>query len=96
MNNNYYVPSQKEIPYLEGLSPENQLRFAFNARFSQCVADQRKKLGLTQEALSQKSGVSRVTIAKIETFQRLASIEVILKLMDALNLEIQFTEQSCK
>ena len=55
---------------------------------------QRKKLGLTQEALADISGVNRVTIAKLETHQRLASIDVILKLLHALNLEIQFVEQT--
>ena len=51
-------------------------------------------LGLTQEELAKKSDVNRVTIAKIETRQRLASIDVILKLLDALDLEIKFVEQT--
>ena len=85
---------QEQIPYLTGLSPDDQLKFAFNARFSQCITSQRKKLGLTQEALADKSGVNRVTIAKLETHQRLASTDVILKLLDALDLDIQFVERS--
>lgn len=81
-------------PYLTELPLEDQLRFAFNARFSYCLSTQRKKLGLTQEALADISGVNRVTIAKLETHQRLASIDVILKLLHALNLEIQFVERT--
>lgn len=85
---------QEQIPYLTELSTEERLKFVFNARFSQCITSQRKKLGLTQEALADKSGVNRVTIAKLETHQRLASTDVILKLLDALDLEIQFVERS--
>ena len=85
---------QEQIPYLAELSTEEQLKFAFNARFSQCITSQRKKLGLTQEALADKSGVNRVTIAKLETRQRLASTDVILKLLDATDLDIQFVERN--
>lgn len=85
---------QEPIPYLTELSPEEQLKFAFNARFSQCITARRKSLGLTQEALADKSGVNRVTIAKLETYQRLASTDIILKLLDALDLDIQFVERS--
>lgn len=85
---------QEQIPYLTELTPEDQLKFAFNARFSQCITSQRKKLGLTQEALADKSGVNRVTIAKLERYQRMASTDVILKLLDALGLDIQFVERS--
>lgn len=91
INQNFW---QEQIPYLTELSTEEQLKFAFNARFSQCIISQRKKLGLTQEALADKSGVNRVTIAKLETHQRLASTDVILKLLDALDLDIQFVERN--
>lgn len=84
---------QENIPFLVDFSPEDQLKFAFNARFSQCITSQRKKLGLTQEELANKSGVNRVTIAKLETHQRLASMEVVLKLLTALNMEIQFVDR---
>jgi DNA-binding XRE family transcriptional regulator len=69
------------------------LRVIFNDQFSDCIVAQRNKLNLTQEELAKRSGVSRVTIAKIETKQRLAGADVVLKLLDALNLEICFREQ---
>ena len=46
--------------------------------------------GLTQEQLAQKSGVSRVTIAMLESGkQTLAKSSTIIKLADALKVEPQ-------
>lgn len=72
------------------LSDEELLKFTFNIQFAKSVIEQRKRLGWTQEELSEKSGVNRVTIAKIEKFQRQAGIDVVLKLLNALNLDIRF------
>lgn len=91
MKNDASALDNKE--YLNLLSTEDFLRFSFNIRFSKCLVRRRKMLGLTQEALATKSGVNRVTIANIEARQRLASIEVILKLLNALDMEIQFIEK---
>ena len=71
---------------------EDNLRFLFNARFAKYLVTQRKKLGMTQKELAQKSKVDRVTISKIETCQKLVGMETTLKLLYALNSEIQFAE----
>lgn len=47
---------------------------------------------MTQKELAVKSKVDRVTIAKIETCQKLVGMETALKLLYALNSEIQFIE----
>ena len=70
------------------LSDEELLKFTFNIQFAKSVIEQRKRLGWTQEELAEKSGVNRVTIAKIEKFQCQAGIDVVLKLLNALNLDI--------
>ena len=50
----------------------------------------RVKAGLTQEELAEKSGISRVTIALIESEkQKVAKSSTILKLADALKIEPQ-------
>lgn len=82
--------------FFNELSVEEQLKFGFNIEFSKRLISRRKELGWTQEVLAQKSGVNRVTIAKLEKFQRTASVEVILKLLNALGLKIQFVEQTEK
>ena len=92
MSINSHILSERH-PAIENLSKEELLRFIFNASFAQCLVRRRKELGLTQEALANKSGVNRVTIAKLESYQRLASTEIILKLLDALDMEIQFVER---
>lgn len=92
MENNTSTKDTRD--YLNEISSEDFLRYTFNIQFSKCLVKRRKMLGLTQEDLAKKSGVNRVTIAKIETRQRLASMDIILKLLHALNLEIQFIEQA--
>ncbi len=72
------------------LSFEDRLKFSFNMEFAKQLVKRRKELGWTQETLAKKSGVNRVTIAKLEKFQRTASVEVILKLLHALGMSIQF------
>ena len=50
----------------------------------------RLEAGLTQEQLAQKSGVSRVTIAMLESGkQTVAKSSTIIKLADALKVEPQ-------
>lgn len=75
---------------LNKLSLEDQLKFGFNIDFAECIIQRRKELGWTQATLAEKSGVNRVTIAKLENFQRTASVEVVLKLLHALGLGIKF------
>ena len=86
-----FIPLQGNTE--DNLSKDEILRFTFSANFARFLVNQRKKLGLTQEELSKISGVSRVTIAQLERYQRLAGTEVLLKLLDALNLDIQFIER---
>lgn len=78
--------------FLNELSLEDTLKFSFNLKFSKCLIKKRKELGWTQEVLAEKSGVNRVTIAKIEKFQRTASIEVILKLLYALGMSLEIID----
>lgn len=78
---------------VESLSPEEALLFNFNRCVSRCILAQRKKLNMTQEDLADKSGVSRVTISAIEKRKRVVSTEILLKLLDALNLNICFVER---
>jgi len=73
------------------LTDEELVKFSFNVQFAKCVFDRRTALGWSQQTLAEKSGVNRVTIAKIEKLQRQAGIEVVLKLLEALGLEINFT-----
>lgn len=74
----------------ESLSREEELLFNFNRLVSHCIATRRKELGMTQEDLARISGVSRVTISSIEKRKRLVSTEILLKLLNALNLNIAF------
>lgn len=72
------------------LSLDDKLKFAFNIEFISQLLNRRKELGWTQSELAERSGVNRITISKIERFQRMASIEVILKLAYAVGLAVKF------
>lgn len=74
----------------ESLSKEEELLFNFNRLVANCITKRRKELGLTQENLAEASGVSRITISAIERRKRVVSTEVLLKLLNALNLDIIF------
>lgn len=76
------------------LSFEDRLKFGFSMNFAKCVIQKRQELGWTQEELAEQSGVNRVTIAKLEKFHRTASIDVVLKLLYALRMEIKFVDLS--
>ena len=53
------------------------------------LATARKRLTLTQDQLSQRSGVNRVVIAEIETQARNPSLQTLAKLAGALDLSIE-------
>lgn len=74
----------------ESLSKEEELLFNFNRLVAHCITTRRKELGMTQEDLARVSGVSRVTISAIEKRKRLVSTEILLRLLNALNLQITF------
>ena len=57
-------------------------------RFSSFIVLSRKESGLTQMELSERSGVSRNTIAKIESGAVGASLETALKLIAGLGKEL--------
>ncbi len=48
----------------------------------------REKRGWTQERLAEKVGVSRVTIARIETANRKPSLELLERLAKALKVKV--------
>lgn len=77
----------------EGFTAEELLLFNFNRLVAHCILTQRQKLNMTQEDLAQKSGVSRMTISAIEKRKRVVSTEILLKLLDALNVDIHFVER---
>lgn len=89
---NKYNKSRDTDFFFNTLSLEHRLRFMFCNTFAECLVRRRSELGWTQDRLAEESGVNRVTIAKIETFQRPASIDIMLKLLYALGLQIQFVE----
>ncbi len=91
MENNYVEPISSRR--FNELSKEQRLILGFNIAFSDCIIKRRKELGWTQMILAEKSGVNRVTIAKLEKYQRTASIEVMLKLLYTMGLDIKFIER---
>ena len=52
------------------------------------IREARKNLGLSQDALAQKLGVSKVTVCWYENGDRIPSLEHFLKLADVLNLTL--------
>lgn len=59
------------------------------------IQELRKKLNLTQEALSFKSGIARSTISKIESGKRNVCFDKLVQIAEALekDLEIRFVDK---
>ncbi|MBK6896840.1 MAG: helix-turn-helix transcriptional regulator [Alphaproteobacteria bacterium] len=53
----------------------------------------RKKLGMSQSELGEKSGLRQETISLIEKGNPAAKLETILAVLSALNLEIKITQR---
>lgn len=51
--------------------------------------DAREQAGLTQEELARKARVNRTTLSRIETGMRNATVETLMKLSQAMGLEMQ-------
>lgn len=91
MEGKYFENHLLDNPAFNALSVEDKLKFSFNLEFTMQLLSRRKEFGWTQDELAEKSGVNRVTISKIERFQSMASIEVILKLAHALGMRLSFS-----
>lgn len=57
------------------------------------IAQLRKEKGLTQEQLSQMTGLDRANIAKIENGRYNTGIDIIGKICDALECRIELKEE---
>lgn len=60
----------------------------------QQIAKIRNEKGITQEQLSELTGLNRANISKIETGRYNASIDIIGKIADALGCRIEIIEKS--
>lgn len=60
----------------------------FQGQLSKSIYCQRKKLKLTQMRLSERSGIDRTMIAKIEKVKQPTTLETAIKLLTSLNLGI--------
>lgn len=70
------------------ISNEELLALKLHYCIAKTIKESRCAQKLTQQELSEKSGVNRSTISLIEKYQRRASIETLLKLLDSLGLEM--------
>ena len=61
---------------------------SINVQFGKKVREERKKLGLSQEALAEKVGVHRTYIGMIERAEKNITLENIEKIATALNMKI--------
>lgn len=60
----------------------------FQGQLSKNVYCKRKKMKLTQKQLSERSGIDRTMIAKIEKVQQPTTLETAIKLLTSLNMGI--------
>lgn len=76
------VPSEREGPHLTGQSVNNW------DSLGRLIQGARKEQGLTQEGLAERAGVSRAWLAKVESGHRGAEFQRILRVLDALEIDL--------
>lgn len=78
-----------------GFSEAEAKKIKEDAKYIQVIyslKEQRKKIGLTQEELAKKSGVSRPMLSKIESGNRNATLETLMRVAHAMDkaIEVKF------
>ena len=53
------------------------------------IMKHRKKSNLTQEQVSEKSGISRTTISRIESFSIQPDVKTLMQICDVFDLELE-------
>ncbi len=86
----YLIHNSDELNVIE--TQKNRIK---NQVIEQYIAI-RKEKGLSQEKIAMRSGIARTNIIRIEAKKNVPTIEVLTKLAEAINmeLEIRFVEKS--
>lgn len=61
------------------------------ARLTSLLSQRRRMLGLTQEEVAERAGLTQANIARIEKAKMVPRIDTLYKIASALGLEITFT-----
>ncbi len=90
-----YTRRQKERDYIQCFLPESDTANITDIRLnlsytyiSKYIFNRRKEMDLTQQQLSEKSGVNRSVIAKIEKLKQIPTLETLIRLLCCLNGEL--------
>ena len=67
---------------------EKKARLEFQQKLGMSIHNRRKALGLTQEQLSQKSGIHRVNLAQLEIGKKSLPLFPLKKLCDILKISL--------
>lgn len=77
--------------YLEQLNHQAQEETLFLKSYAEtihAIVHQRRYLHLTQQALADKCHLSRTTISKIETMNLVPKLDILIRILHHLNLDI--------
>lgn len=66
------------------------------SKFGATIRDSRKQLGLSQSELADRARVSRSWLARVEGGHRRAEFEPLLRLLDAIGLDLTLTTSNEK
>lgn len=66
---------------------------ANRAKIGEAIRENRKALGYTQQALSEKIGIHKSTISEIENGRFTGSFDIFERLVDAVNLQFEVSQK---
>lgn len=62
-------------------------------QFIRSLVKLRKELGITQNEISERSGLTQQVISRIETYDSLPTLRTLLKYIDSMDLEIEIKKK---
>lgn len=63
-------------------------------RIGEKIREERKKKGLTQEMLAEKTGMQRINISRIEQCKCSAGFDTLQRIAEALDMKVDFVKKS--
>ena len=93
MKNNIQNKTVSWREYYDALPEERKQSIEEGRKYYEtlyALREKREKLGMTQEDLAKKTGIPRETINKIESGRRNITLDKLITITRAMNMEIKF------
>lgn len=71
------------------LTPEEESKINFETKLLKATIEARKKAHMTQEELSQKTGIKQSAIARLESGKQSPNVDTLFKILEAVGYTLE-------